>query len=368
MKRDHVDVAVFIPSFGNGGADRMSVHICRGLSELNYHVDLIVQNNVKDINRYQLHNTKIIHVSSSRKKRIKELADYIDIKRPKVVLSTKGGDLEAIRAKELARFKTKVVLRHGTTFSKRDKYRPFFKRIVSTFKLRWIFSKADLIIANSQGVAEDIIRVSKISEEKVRVVPNPTIVPEIFELAKENVEHPWFKDKKYPIILGAGGFRKSKDFPTLIKAFYLLQKNIPSRLVIIGEGRQRQKMEKLIKKLNIVDRVWLPGYQENPYKFTARSDLFVLSSLWEGCPNVLIEAMALGIPVVSTDCPSGPREILDNGRYGLLVLPQNPHELKIAMELTLNKSFAPDAMSKAISKYDIRKSCEEHANVLGLLL
>ncbi len=121
----------------------------------------------------------------------------------------------------------------------------FFKRFISEIKLRRIFSRADLIIANSQGVANDIIKIANISEEKVKVIPNPTIDPEIFRLAQEKVNHEWFLNKMEPIILGAGGFRKSKDFPTLIKAFYLLQRDIPAKLVILGEGRQRKKNGKI---------------------------------------------------------------------------------------------------------------------------
>ena len=366
MNKNNVDVAVFIPSFGNGGADRMSVHICRGLSQLNYKVDLIVKNNTTNIKKYFLHNTRIVRLSSLRKKRIKELTDYIKINKPKVILSTKGGDFEAIRAKKLAEFKTKVVLRHGTTFSKRDSFRPFLKRVISAIKLRWLFSQADLIIVNSYGVAQDIIKIAKISEKKIKVVPNPTIVPEMFEMAKQEVDHPWFKDKRYPIILGAGGFRKSKDFLTLIKAFSLLQRHTPSRLVILGEGRQRKKMEKLINELNIKDKVWLPGHQENPYKFMARSDVFVLSSLWEGCPNVLIEAMALGIPVVSTDCPSGPREILDNGRYGKLVPMQCPEKMATGILEYLKNPAQREFIKKGIERFELKNSIEAYLKVLEL--
>ncbi|WP_459893677.1 glycosyltransferase [Desulfothermus okinawensis] len=366
MGKKQVDVAIFIPSFGNGGADRMSLHLCRGLSQLNYNVDLIVQNDVRQIKKNHLNNTRIIYVSTLKKRRIKELVNYINTNLPKVILSTKGGDSEAISARKLAKGKTKVVLRHGTTFSKRDSFRPFFKRFISEIKLRRIFSRADLIIANSQGVANDIIKIANISEEKVKVIPNPTIDPEIFRLAQEKVNHEWFLNKMEPIILGAGGFRKSKDFPTLIKAFYLLQRDIPAKLVILGEGRQRKKMEKLISDLNIGNRVWLPGHQENPYKFMAKADLFVLSSLWEGCPNVLIEAMALGIPVVSTDCPSGPREILNSGEYGMLVPPGDPEELKKAIKLTLENPISGDILSKAVGRYNIENSCKEYAKALGL--
>jgi len=363
MKR--VDIAVFAPSFGFGGAEKMTINLCRGFSEANLHVDLLIKNTHIPFKELLNNPVRIIELKRNKNDLISQLSNYLTINKPKILLSTKGGDKEAIEAKYKTKLDVKVVLRHGTTFSKRDEKKFFLKRIISHHKLKKIFPKADLIVAVSKGVAKDIIKITKVPEQKVKVLPNPTIVPEMFEMAKQSIDHPWFVEKKYPIILGAGGLRKSKDFPTLIRAFKILRSKIPAKLVILGEGRQRKKIESLVYKLGLTNDVWLPGFRENPYSFMKQADLFVLSSLWEGSPNVLIEAMALGTPVVSTDCPSGPGEILENGKYGKLVPPAKPHKLAKAILETLKNPKASDFLKKAVKKYSIENSIHAYLKALG---
>ncbi len=360
------DICIFAPSFGNGGAEKMTINLCRGFSEHGYVVDLILRDkNIPFLNVLGK-NINIIEFSKDKSKTSGELFSYIKEHQPQILLSTKGGDKEAIYVKKFFRSKTKVVLRHGTTFSMRDKNRNLIKRIISLYKLKRLLPSADLIIAVSKGVAEDIQKITGINKDRVKVVPNPTIVPEIFELAKKEIDHVWFKGKSSPIILGAGGFRKSKDFPTLIRAFKILRKSVNAKLVILGDGRKREEIEKLIRKLHLSEHVYLPGFQENPYAFMARADLFVLSSIWEGCPNVLIEAMALGTPVVSTNCPSGPWEILQGGKYGKLVEPGNYEELARAMEHTLKNPLPPEKLKNAVKKYELKNSIKSHIEVLGI--
>lgn len=255
----NIHISVYIPSLGSGGADKMALHLCRGLSKLNYNVDLIVTENNPFIKKELLYKTRLIYFEKNKKNRMLALLKYLKKERPKVLLSAKGGDIEAIKAKQMSKVETKVVLRHGTTFTQRDNFRPFFKKIVSTIRLRWLFSKADLIVVNSIGVANDVVKVAKIKKEKVKVLPNPTIVPEIFTMARDKIEHEFFLQKDSYVILGAGGFRKSKDFPTLIKGFYLLQKEVPAKLTILGEGRQRKKIERLVENLGIKNKY---GFQD----------------------------------------------------------------------------------------------------------
>jgi len=133
------------------------------------------------------------------------------------------------------------------------------------------------------------------------------------------LNHPWFAPGEPPVILSVGRLTKQKDYPTLIRAFALVHRERPARLMILGEGEERPKLEALIQELSLDDDVSLPGFVDNPYAYMARSAVFVLSSAWEGLPTVLIEAMAVGTPVVATDCPSGPAEILEGGKWGKLV-------------------------------------------------
>lgn len=151
------------------------------------------------------------------------------------------------------------------------------------------------------------------------MVRNPNITPEFYAQAREPVDHPWFGPDQPPVIMGVGGLRTQKDFATLIQAFALLHARLPCRLMILGQGRQQGRLLRLTRDLGVAEDVALPGFESNPYRFLARAKLFALSSLWEGSPNVLTEALALGTPVVSTDCRSGPREITRDGSFGALV-------------------------------------------------
>ena len=153
----------------------------------------------------------------------------------------------------------------------------------------------------------------------------------------EPFDHPWFAPGAPPVILGAGRLTEQKDFPTLIRAFALVRKKHPARLMILGEGEERSKLETLVQELGLEKEVSLPGFVDNPYKYMKRAAVFVLSSRWEGFPNVLVEAMALGTPVVSTDCPNGPAEILENGKWGELVPVGETQSLASAVLRTLDR-------------------------------
>jgi glycosyltransferase involved in cell wall biosynthesis len=152
----------------------------------------------------------------------------------------------------------------------------------------------------------------------------------IKKLAQEELRDPTFSPN-IPVIISVGHLRAEKDFPTLLKAFSIVRKNVPSRLAILGNGEEKTRIEKSIKELSLKDNVYLAGFQENPYKFIKRSAILALSSLYEGFPNVLLEAMALGIPVVSTNCPSGPAQIITDGENGLLVPVRDEHLLAKAI-------------------------------------
>jgi glycosyltransferase involved in cell wall biosynthesis len=171
----------------------------------------------------------------------------------------------------------------------------------------------------SEGVKDDLARAGRLSLEQIRVVPNPVVTSELFEMAAVPIDHPWFVEGAPPVILGIGRLTTQKDFGTLIRAFAEVRGQREARLMILGEGSERPALERLARELGVRDDVVLPGFVDNPFAFLKRAALFVLSSTYEGLPGVLIQALACGTPVVSTDCDSGPREILDGGRLGILV-------------------------------------------------
>lgn len=158
-----------------------------------------------------------------------------------------------------------------------------------------------------------------IPRPKVRVIYNPVVDDRLFAMAAEPPSHAWAGANDKPLILGVGRLSAEKDFATLLRAFRLVRNARPARLAILGEGKERHALEQMVDELGLQAHVSLPGFVANPFSVMSRASVFVLSSRFEGLPNALIQALALGVPLVSTDCPSGPREVLEDGRYGTLV-------------------------------------------------
>jgi glycosyltransferase involved in cell wall biosynthesis len=191
------------------------------------------------------------------------------------------------------------------------------------------------------------------------------VTDDLYRLADAPAEHPWFNDD-VPVVMGIGGLRRQKDFGTLIRAFAMLHRKRRCRLVILGSGRQHARLQKLARRLGVAEDVDLPGFRTNPYSCLTRSSLFVLSSLWEGLPNVLIEALALGVPVVATDCPGGASEILEGGRHGPLVKPGDYRAMSNAMDAVLTSPPDPAALKSAAERYTVEAATDAYLSALDL--
>ena len=226
------------------------------------------------------------------------------------------------------------------------------------------FPKANAIVAPSRGVADDLARVAGVDRESIHVIYNPVISAGLVARAKDPASHPWLCDRNVPVIVGIGRLTHQKDFGTLIRAFALVRKRKRARLLILGEGEDREALETLSLDLGVAEDVCLPGFLRNPYAVLSRAALFVLSSRWEGLPGVLIEALACGSKVVATDCPSGPREILDNGAYGELVPIEDEMSLAAAMERALSGEFVAADPSTWLSRFDLETNTDKYLELL----
>jgi glycosyltransferase involved in cell wall biosynthesis len=248
------------------------------------------------------------------------LVRYLRRERPRVVVSSMThANLITLWAARVAGTATPVVVTVHNTLSQAAHQRSALDGVLEPYLLRTFYPWSAGVVAVSRGAADDLARTSGLSRERVEVVYNPVITPELMALARQAPDHPWFAPGQPPVVLGVGRLTRQKDFPTLMRAFAEVRKRRPARLVILGEGEDRSTLEALATQLGVGEDVSLPGFRDNAMAYIAGSALFVLSSAWEGLPTVLIEAMATGTRVVSTDCPSGPREILENGRLGALV-------------------------------------------------
>lgn len=250
------------------------------------------------------------------------LVRYLRRERPEVLFGIiSNAALAAVLAVRLAGGRTLAIVSEHTMISSIVCSTRRLRHRMIVPSARWLYPRADGLVAVSEAVAEDIARTTGVERERIRVIPNAVLRPELRTLALRSVAHPWFAPGQPPVLLGVGSLSASKDFSTLIRAFAELRRRHRARLLILGEGEERRRLEDLIRRLDLQADVQLAGFVANPFAYMAKSAMLVLSSVREGLPSVLIEALALGTPVVATDCPSGPRELLGDGRYGALVAP-----------------------------------------------
>ncbi len=296
------------------------------------------------------------------------LARHLRRRRPQVLLAVKDRPgRAALRARRLAGLHLPVYLHLHTTMSVAEARKPAPARWWRYRRIRRAYPRADGVLAVSAGVARDVAAISGLPEADIAVIPNPVITPRLFQLAAEPADHPWLAaPRPAPVLLAAGRFTEQKDFSTLLRAFAGLRGRRPARLILLGEGPLRARLEAEAQTLGVAGDVAFPGFQANPYAWMGRADAFVLSSAWEGSPTVLTEAMALGRQVVATDCPSGPREILAGGSVAPLVPVGDPRRLADAMEEVLARPRDPEKIRAATADYTAEASARRLLDALGL--
>ena len=368
LDRDPSRLAVFVSFSGQGGVERMIASLIRGFVALGQTVDLVlVRAEGPHLARIPPEARRVHLGANHGLTALPALARYLRQRRPAALLAAKDrAGRVAVLARALAGTDTRIVLRLGTNLSTAMAGRSALERGLRYWPIRRLYPRLDGIIAVSQGVADDTAHIARIPAGTIQVIRNPVITPELLTQAALPCTHPWFQPGLPPVILGVGRLQRQKDFPTLIRAFAQVRRERPCRLVILGDGNGRTGLRELIDELRLTGEVDLPGFQANPYAFMARAALFVLSSAWEGSPNALTEALALGTPVVSTDCPSGPSELLDGGRYGPLVPVGDAPALAAAMTATLDRHLPADTLKAAVSEYNQETSARRYLAALDL--
>jgi glycosyltransferase involved in cell wall biosynthesis len=314
-------IAFFLPLLTAGGAERVTLNLAQGITERGLPVDLVLAAAEGPFRNQVPPAVRLVDLRAGRVLRsLIPLSGYLRRERPRVLFSQMDhANVVALWAAKLARRATPVVVTVHNTMSHANQEEGRLARRLWPPVLRIFYPWAASVVAVSRGAADDLARTTGLPRSRVEVVYNPVITPSVIALAGQAPDHPWFGPGQPPVILGVGRLTRQKDFPNLIRAFAAVRRRRAARLIILGEGEERPALEALISELGLNDDVALPGFQENAMAYMGGSALFVLSSAWEGLPTVLIEALAAGAGVVSTDCPSGPREILQDGRLGTLV-------------------------------------------------
>lgn len=359
-------ITLVIASMGRGGAERAVAKLASGLAEKGEQVDLVLAR-AGGLNLAQLHPAvRVVHLGAPRLvAALVPLARYLRQNRPAVVFSALDYvNVVTILARALSRVPVPLVVSERNTLSAAVAHTTRRRTRWMPRLIRWTYPRADAVVAVSEGVATDLVTLCGLRADSVHVLNNPIVTPELERMRAEPVEHPWLRDKTIPTVLAVGRFVPQKDFGTLLEAFAMARRSRPARLVLLGDGVLRPDLEEQVSRLGIGDDVSLPGFVANPYPSMAAADVFVLSSRWEGSPGVLIEAMSCGTPVIATDCPSGPRQILDGGRYGRLVRPSDPAALADALVDALD-GHIPAPPRESWEPYEQHSSVEAYLDLLA---
>lgn len=334
-------VALYLPSLRGGGAERVMVMLANGFASRGHKVDLVL---ASAEGPYLPEVSDAVRVVDLGKRRVAAtlfpLIRYLKSEQPEAMLSALGhANVVALLARRWARSHVRLVIsEHTTPLRAASKGR--VAALLRTL-IRRLYPTADAIVCVSEGAREGMRQMFDLPADKMHCIYNPLDVDRVRRLMMESVDHEWITKPDGSIIVAVGRLTEAKDYPTLLRAFALLIRERPARLVILGEGEEEARLTALANELNISKSVAFLGFQKNPFAWLRACDLYVLSSRWEGLPGVLLEALACDARVVSTDCPSGPREILEAGKWGRLVPVGDPQALANAMSQALISTNEP---------------------------
>jgi glycosyltransferase involved in cell wall biosynthesis len=342
-------VAIYVPSLCGGGAERVVLTLAQSFAARGLKVDFVLARAEGALLAEVPDTVRIVDLRASRVlASLPGLVRYLRQVRPKAMLATPDhASAVAVMARALSGVPCQLVVRIANTLSASVRGGRGLKSRIMPLCLGWLYRHAGAVVAVSNGVADDFARATGFARSSILTIYNPAVTSRVLTRAQEPLDHPWFAPGEPPVVLGVGRLAPQKDFATLIRAFAILSRRVRARLMILGEGGERESLLALIRQLRLEDSVALPGFVANPFSYMSRASLYVLSSAWEGLPGTLIEAMACGTPVVSTDCPSGPAEILEGGRWGRLVPVGDAQAMAEAMEISLQGGERPQVAHRA---------------------
>lgn len=341
-------IAIYLPSLRGGGAERVMVTLANSFAARGVRVDLVLAKAEGPYLDEVADGVDVVDLGAGRvSMSLMPLVRYLKHARPDAILSALNhANIIAILARRLAGVSSRLVV------SERNSLASFgsgWKDRLLLWLMGYLYPMADKVIAVSNAMADELVSTLRLSPDLVAAIPNPVDIARIQALAADRPEHLWLESGQPPVVLAVGRLVPQKDYATLLEAFALVRGGRDARLIILGEGPLRAELEARAAQPDLKGAVALLGFQENPYGWMAACAVYVMSSRYEGFPNSLVQAMACNASVVSTDCPTGPDEILESGKWGRLVPVGDGRALANAMEAVL------DDKSKArVADTDIR--------------
>lgn len=359
-------VSFFIPTLDVGGAEKVNVKLANELSDRGYEIDVLVSQLGGDLIDELGDGVTVRTVGSRFTTPWPELyagprlRRYIDREKPDVLVSSLAlANVVAAITTGLSRHRPKLIQTVHAPPNRQNgtKYR------ISHEVGRYTYCSADLVVAVSNGVRDELCREVGVPRERTRVIYNPVVDDELRRSRREAVDHTWFDDD-VPVVLNVGSLRMSKGQSTLIHAFDRLSRRREARLMLIGDGNNRENLLRQVDDLGIDSSVEFLGERDNPYKYMTAASVLASASRYEGLGNVIIEALACGCPVVSTDCPYGPAEILEGGEHGKLVPVGDAKSLAAALESTLDEAIDPSSLQNRAADFHVTEIVDQYEELL----
>lgn len=376
-------VTLLMRSLTGGGAERVMLNLALGFARQGLRVDIVAtatgqvlpEDAPETLQLIPLESWEVGRWSLNWQRpvfrtlvRCGALVQYLRRMQPPVLLSAMHYLNEtAILAVKAAGGKTRCVVAEHTSLSLESRFAEQWQARFSPISVRCLYPFADQVVAVSEGVAADLAPVARLDRKDIQVLYNPVLSDLLYQQAEDAIDHEWLQDDAPPVVIGVGRFVRQKNFGLLLQAFALLLLERPeTRLMLVGGGRDRVALEQMADELGIREHVAFLGFVDNPAAYLKRARVLALSSSWEGLPTVVIEAMALGCPVVATDCPSGPAELLAEQR-GRLVPPGNPKAMARALVLALEQPIKPICQAW-LQQFEVDQVVERYAAALQIPL
>lgn len=365
---DRPRVAIYLPALQIGGAQRVTINIANGLAARDFPVDLVVSfdegglaNEVDEaISVVDLQTPAVpgLGIGAS----VHSLGAYLDRARPPVLIAAMThANVVAMAARHLSNSETALVATEHNQFGVENTPK---NRLVEFVAAR-AYRHVSRLVAVSEGVATTLAEQTGIDRDEVTVLYNPVDVTEIRRRAMEPLSHPWLDDDALDVVFTVGRLTPAKDIPTLLAAFERVHERRPmTRLIVAGRGEHREQLQEEAVGRGLSEIVAFPGYVDNPFAYMRGADAFALSSVHEGLPTVLVEALACGCPVVATDCPSGPREILEDGALGPLVPVADPEAFATATVDVLTDPTSPARLRDRADDFAMDRTIDRYADLV----